>query len=78
MPAHACSACLSSQQVEWYSALEGAVAKIVRLVAGVDEEEERRPAATGGGAGGGKGKSSWAEQLEKTYASVGECLGGVN
>lgn len=59
-------------QVEWFSALEGAVAKIVKIVAGVDEEEERGPAHTsGGGGGGGGGGKSWAEQLERTYASVG-------
>ena len=50
--------------MEWFSALEGAVAKIVKLVAGVEDEE---PVA----AAGGKAKS-WAEQLERTYATVGE------
>ena len=28
-----------TEQVEWLSALEGAVSRIVRLVAGVDDEE---------------------------------------
>lgn len=46
------------------------MARIVKLVAGVDEEEERGHSA----AGGAKAKS-WAEQLERTYASVGEWAG---
>ncbi|KAL4423786.1 hypothetical protein ABPG75_001087 [Micractinium tetrahymenae] len=53
-----------TSQVEWISALEGAVAKIVKLVAGVDDEAEAAVAAAA------KPKS-WAEQLERTYASVG-------
>lgn len=52
-------------QVEWYSALEGAVARIVKLVAGVDEPDERE------GRSSSKAKG-WAEQLEQTYAAVGE------
>ncbi|PSC70595.1 pleckstrin homology domain-containing 1-like [Micractinium conductrix] len=56
-----------TSQVEWFSALEGAVAKIVKLVAGVEDEE---PVA----AAGGKAKS-WAEQLERTYATVGSTSG---
>lgn len=51
-----------TSQVEWISALEGAVARIVKLVAGVDEEAEAAAAAK---------PKSWAEQLERTYASVG-------
>ena len=53
-------------QVEWYSALEGAVAKIIKLVAGVDEEQ-----GEGGGSGGSGKVKSWAEELERTYASAG-------
>lgn len=62
--------------MEWFSALEGAVAKIVKIVAGVEEEEQRGHAQNGGGADSGKAQS-WAEQLERTYASVGACLGKV-
>ena len=51
--------------MEWISALEGAVSKIVKLVAGVDEEAEVAAAKP----------KSWAEQLERTYASVGEPRG---
>ena len=77
--ASACSnppspACSWPRQVEWFSALEGAVAKIIKIVAGVDEEEERSHAHPGSSGGGGKAQS-WAEQLERTYASVGACLG---
>lgn len=39
------------------------MARIVKLVAGVDEEAEAAAAAK---------PKSWAEQLERTYASVGE------
>ena len=51
-------------QVEWYSALEGAVAKIVKLVAGVDEGEEDRRAST-------TSTKSWTEQLVQTYSAAG-------
>ena len=44
------------------------MAKIVKLVAGVEEEE----APAGGSAGASAKGKSWAEQLERTYASVGE------
>lgn len=54
-------------QVEWISALEGAVARIVKLVAGVDEEAEAAAAKP----------KSWAERLERTYASVGEAQGSA-
>jgi hypothetical protein len=63
---HICYLCENeTSQVEWFSALEGAVAKIVKQVAGVDEAEEDNIGASN------KAKS-WAEQLEKTYASAGE------
>lgn len=52
------------------------MAKIVKIVAGVEEEEQRGHAQNGGGADSGKAQS-WAEQLERTYASVGACLGKV-
>ena len=46
------------------------MARIIKLVAGVEEEE---PHHAGGGGGGAKTKAqSWAEQLERTYASVGK------
>lgn len=72
---HICYLCDSeTAQVEWFSALEGAVAKIVKIVAGVEEEEQRGHAQNGGGADSGKAQS-WAEQLERTYASVGSSSG---
>jgi hypothetical protein len=42
------------------------VAKIIKLVAGVEDEDEER-----GGSSNSKAKG-WAEQLEQTYAAVGE------
>lgn len=59
-------------QVEWYSALEGAVARIIKLVAGVEEEEPHHAGGSGGGGGAKTKAQSWAEQLERTYASVGK------
>ncbi|GAB4814907.1 hypothetical protein N2152v2_001953 [Parachlorella kessleri] len=68
-------------QVEWISALEGAVSRIVKLVAGVEEED-------GGGSSGYAGASgttasasktsvpkSWAEQLERSFAASGGSSG---
>lgn len=54
-----------TEQVEWVSALEGAVAKIVRAVAGV-EDEDHAPSHTNNSAG----NSNWSNQLEKGFASV--------
>ncbi|KAL4856557.1 putative glycosyltransferase [Chlorella vulgaris] len=66
---HICYLCENeTSQVEWFSALEGAVAKIVKQVAGVDEAEEDNIGVSN------KAKS-WAEQLEKTYASAGSASG---
>ena len=53
-------------QVEWVSAIEGAVARIVKQAAGLDEEE----APPSGGGGGGKGAQDWARQLEKGFAAL--------
>ena len=67
-------------QVEWVSALEAAVAKIVKLVAGVDEEPaaaaSRPSGSRGGGGGGGGGSSAWADQLERSFASSRSGGGG--
>ena len=57
-----------TEQVEWFSALEGAVAKIVRAVAGLEEEEpttgvEQRSSSSGR-------DRDWANQLERGFASV--------
>ncbi|KAK9810515.1 hypothetical protein WJX72_012038 [[Myrmecia] bisecta] len=54
-----------TEQVEWMSALEGAVAKIVRQVAGVEDEP---PAASARSSGAGS-DPSWAKQMEKSYAA---------
>jgi hypothetical protein len=59
-------------QVEWYSALEGAVAKIVKLVAGVDDEDQAATATSGRQSGKSK---DWAEQLERSYVSAGSHSG---
>ena len=57
-----------TEQVEWFSALEGAVAKIVRAVAGL-EEEEQAPASDNRSSSSGRDRN-WANQLEKGFASV--------
>ena len=57
-----------TEQVEWFSALEGAVAKIVRAVAGL-EEEEPAPAADNRSSSSGRDRD-WANQLEKGFASI--------
>ena len=57
-----------TEQVEWFSALEGAVAKIVRAVAGL-EEEDQAPAVDTRSSGSGRDRD-WANQLEKGFASV--------
>lgn len=57
-----------TEQVEWFSALEGAVAKIVRAVAGL-EEEEQAPAVDNRSSSRGADRD-WANQLEKGFASV--------
>lgn len=54
--------------MEWFSALEGAVAKIVRAVAGL-EEEEQAPAADNRSSSSGRDRD-WANQLEKGFASI--------
>lgn len=46
-----------TSQVEWISALEGSVARIVKVIAGVDDEATRAP-------------GSLTEQLQKSYSSV--------
>lgn len=66
---HICYLCENeTSQVEWFSALEGAVAKIVKQVAGVDEPEEDN-------IGVSNTAKTWAEQLENTYASAGSASG---
>lgn len=57
-----------TEQVEWFSALEGAVAKIVRAVAGL-EEEEQAPAVDKRSSSSGRDRD-WANQLEKGFASI--------
>lgn len=57
-----------TEQVEWFSALEGAVAKIVRAVAGL-EEEEQAPAVNNSSSNSGRDRD-WANQLEKGFASM--------
>lgn len=57
-----------TEQVEWFSALEGAVAKIVRAVAGL-EEEEPAPAVNNSSSSRGRDRD-WANQLEKGFASM--------
>ena len=57
-----------TEQVEWFSALEGAVAKIVRAVAGL-EEEDQAPAVDNRSSSKGTDRD-WANQLEKGFASV--------
>lgn len=57
-----------TEQVEWFSALEGAVAKIVRAVAGL-EEEDSTPAVDTRSSSSGRDRD-WANQLEKGFASV--------
>ena len=57
-----------TEQVEWFSALEGAVAKIVRAVAGL-EEEDQTPAVDTRSSSSGRDRD-WANQLEKGFASV--------
>ena len=54
--------------MEWFSALEGAVAKIVRAVAGL-EEEDQTPAVDTRSSSSGRDRD-WANQLEKGFASV--------
>eukprot|EP00887_Chlorella_sp_A99_P006027 scaffold27.g6027.t1 len=58
--------------VEWVSALEGAVAKIVKLVAGVEDEPPASAAAAGRS---GRSTSSWADQLEKSFTSASTSSG---
>ncbi|DBB06623.1 hypothetical protein WJX77_002547 [Trebouxia sp. C0004] len=55
-----------TEQVEWFSALEGAVAKIVRAVAGLEEEDSTPAVETRSNSSG----RDWANQLEKGFASV--------
>lgn len=62
-----------TEQVEWVSALEGAVAKIVRAVAGV-EDEETAPSHSNHNAN----NSNWSSQLEKGFASVSTGGGSNN
>lgn len=63
-----------TEQVEWFSALEGAVAKIVRAVAGL-EEEDSTPAVDNRSSSSGKDRD-WANQLEKGFASVSKGSSG--
>ena len=58
-----------TEQVEWFSALEGAVAKIVRAAAGLEEEEEAPPPQNNRSSSSSKEKD-WANQLEKGFASA--------
>ena len=55
-----------TEQVEWVSALEGAVARIVRAVAGV-EDEDHAPSSTNASA---SNNSNWSTQLEQGFASM--------
>lgn len=57
-----------TEQVEWFSALEGAVARIVRAVAGL-EEEEQTPTVDNQSSSSGRDRD-WANQLEKGFASI--------
>ena len=47
------------------------MSRIVKLVAGVEEEEERPARGAGAGSGGSRAPKSWAEQLERSFASSG-------
>lgn len=70
---HICYICDGeTAQVEWVSALEGAVAKIVKLVAGVEDEPPASAAAAGRS---GRSTSSWADQLEKSFTSASTSSG---
>lgn len=55
-----------TEQVEWVSALEGAVAKIVRAVAGVEDEDHAPPPSNNSASN----NSNWSSQLEKGFASM--------
>lgn len=58
-------------QVEWVSALEGAVAKLIKVIAGVDDEAEASPR------GGGAASRSLSEALQRSYsAASGVAAGG--
>lgn len=63
-----------TEQVEWVSALEGAVAKIVRAVAGV-EDEDHAPSSTNNGA---SNNSNWSSQLEQGFASMSKSSSNNN
>lgn len=63
-----------TEQVEWFSALEGAVAKIVRAVAGL-EEDDSPPAVDNRSSSSGRDRD-WANQLEKGFASVSKGSSG--
>jgi len=63
-----------TEQVEWFSALEGAVAKIVRAVAGL-EEEDSTPAVSNRSSSSGRDRD-WANQLEKGFASISKGSSG--
>ena len=64
-----------TEMVEWISALDSTVTKLMKIIAGVDDEaprERERSRRSGGGGGGGGGGSSHAaflQQAERDYAS---------
>eukprot|EP00891_Asterochloris_glomerata_P002471 jgi/Astpho2/2471/Aster-04196 len=67
-----------TEQVEWLSALEGAVSRIVRLVAGVDDEEPAPASKRKTSRSDSGGDRNWAQQLESSFAahSIGGGGGG--
>lgn len=61
-----------TEQVEWVSALEGAVAKIVRAVAGVEDEDHAPSghANHSSNTSNSDSNNNWSNQLERGYASM--------
>ncbi|KAG1676323.1 hypothetical protein FOA52_001118 [Chlamydomonas sp. UWO 241] len=62
-----------TELVEWVSAIETAMARIVRAVAGVDDEPVSSSGSSrakgGGGGGGAKDSGDWMKQLERNMES---------
>jgi hypothetical protein len=59
-------------QVEWISALEGAVGRILKIVAGLDDEDEKPASDRKRGMGSAR---SMEEQLRQTFGSASKSFG---
>ena len=66
-----------TEQVEWLSALEGSVARIVRLVAGVEDSPPVTLPASRAPAPAKDSASEWARQLEAGFSAVSRSGSGI-